>query len=279
MVRRTVLAQPVSTPSSRARRVLERKPRFQGWPTTDEEEIERRQARAAGEPIEIEEVEPQELVFGTYRVGSAGGGHYHVEIRCLSERDNSCDCLSETAPQPEVMVLDRASFEAVERMIEAGLLERTAAGRRLLHRSRSLQDPATGERRRRLEQARELLEQARRKVHMAAVLAGGGFPVEALAPLREGIETGLRYMALGADAGESATASREVSMSWIEAHRERLDGAGLDAPSVDLVARLRGGPETLLGVGEDEARSWVERGQRLAARVGESLDQATSRPG
>jgi Helicase conserved C-terminal domain len=185
----------------------------------------------------------------------------------------------ETAPQPEVMVLDRASFEAVERMIEAGLLERTAAGRRLLHRSRSLQGPATDERRRRLEQARELLEQARRKVHMAAVLAGGGFPVEALAPLREGIETGLRSMMLGAEAGETAAASREVPMSWIEAHRERLDGAGLEASSVELVARLRGGPETLLGVGEDEARSWVEGGQRLAARIGESLDQAISRPG
>ena len=189
----------------------------------------------------------------------------------------------ETAPPPGVEVLDRASFEAIERLVEAGLLERTAAGSRLLYRAASLQGPAVDERRHRLEHAREILEQAQRKVHMAAVLAGGGFPIEALAPLREGIETGLRAMVLAAEAaeaavaGEAATVSREVPMSWIEAHREHFDGDALDSAAVQLVARLRGGPETLLGVAEDEALSWVEKGQRLAGRIASLLDQAMTR--
>ena len=185
---------------------------------------------------------------------------------------------SETAPQPAVEVLDRASFEAIEHLIEAGLLERTAAGRRLLHRSPLLQRLATDEHHRRLERARELFEQARRKVHMAAVLAGGGFPVEALARLREGIENGLRSMVLAIEADEETATSREGPLSWIEAHRERFDGDGLGSAAVELVARLRGGPDALLGVGEDEARAWVECGQQLAARIAESLDLATSRP-
>ena len=187
----------------------------------------------------------------------------------------------EAAPPPAVEVLDRAAFAAIERLLAAGLLAHTAAGRRLLHRAASLEGRSGEERRRRLEQARELLEQARRKVHMAAVLAGGGFPLEALAPLREGIEIGLRAMVLAtatAEAGEVATASREVPMTWIEAQRERFDASGLDSAAVQLVARLRSGPETLLGVGEDEARSWVEDGQRLAGCIAATLDRAISRP-
>jgi hypothetical protein len=156
------------------------------------------------------------------------------------------------------------------------LLERTAAGR-LLHRSASLQGPADDERRRRLDRAREIFGQAQRKVRMAAVLGGGGFPVEALAPLREGIEAGLRSMMLAVEAGE-AGAMQEVPMTWIEAHRERLDGEDLDSGSVELVARLRGGPETLLSVGEDEARVWVEGGQQVAGRIAAFLDRALSRP-
>jgi hypothetical protein len=186
----------------------------------------------------------------------------------------------ETTLPPAVEVLDLASFEAIERLMAAGLLERTAAGHRLLHRAASLQGPAGDERRRRLEQVREFLEPALRRVHMAVVLAGGGFPVEALAPLRDGIETGLRALVLAAEAtdeGQATTASREVPMSWIEAHRKRFEDGGLDSAAVQLVARLRGGPETLLGVGEDEARSWVEDGQRLASRIAASLDQAISR--
>lgn len=180
------------------------------------------------------------------------------------------------APLPAVEILDRASFAAVERLVEAGLLELTTAGRRLLHRSAALQGATGDERRRRLEQAREILDQAQRKVRMAAVLASGGFPVEALAPLREGVETSLRSLLwiAPADANSSPDALHEVPMSWLEA---RDDGNGLDAAAIELVARLRGGPETLLSVGEDEARSLIAGGQQLAGRIAESLEQALSR--
>jgi hypothetical protein len=44
---------------------------------------------------------------------------------------------------------------------------------------------------RRLAAARETFAQAERKIRMAMVLAGGGFPVEALPSLREGVELSL----------------------------------------------------------------------------------------
>jgi hypothetical protein len=59
-----------------------------GWRTTDDEEIERRRARAASEPIEIETLERDYPVFGAFRVSSG----YEVEIRSLEARDNSCGC-------------------------------------------------------------------------------------------------------------------------------------------------------------------------------------------
>src|SRR4051794_11726887 len=65
----------------------------QGWRTTDEDEIERRRQRAAGEPLAVEALEPDHPVFGTFRVSSeAGSSSYEVEIRSLSDRDNSCGC-------------------------------------------------------------------------------------------------------------------------------------------------------------------------------------------
>src|SRR4051794_23724648 len=81
-------AAAVSSPQDRKKAV--RLP--QGWRTTDEDEIQRRQQRAASEPLAVEALEPQHPVFGTFRVSSETGSSYEVEIRSLSQHDNSCGC-------------------------------------------------------------------------------------------------------------------------------------------------------------------------------------------
>ncbi|HKH49521.1 MAG TPA: hypothetical protein VKM72_33075, partial [Thermoanaerobaculia bacterium] len=71
----------------------EEKPlRLRGWLSTDEEEIERRRERAQVEPLSVEALDEDDPVFGTFRVGSAQGSAYEVEIRSLTQRDNSCGC-------------------------------------------------------------------------------------------------------------------------------------------------------------------------------------------
>jgi hypothetical protein len=80
-----------AAPPSRGRKKTVR-PSSQGWRTTDEDEIERRRQRAAGEPLTVEALEPGHPVFGTFRVSSETGSSYEVEIRSLSKRDNSCGC-------------------------------------------------------------------------------------------------------------------------------------------------------------------------------------------
>src|SRR3954451_17740883 len=81
-------AAAVSSPQDRKKAV--RLP--QGWRTTDEDEIQRRQQRAASEPLAVGALEPDHPVFGAFRVSSETGSACEVEIRSLYEHNNSCGC-------------------------------------------------------------------------------------------------------------------------------------------------------------------------------------------
>ncbi len=67
-------------------------PRFPGWLTSDEDEIDRRRHRGANDKSAIQTLEPDELFFGSFLLTSASGETYHIEIRSLSEAADSCDC-------------------------------------------------------------------------------------------------------------------------------------------------------------------------------------------
>jgi len=155
--------------------------------------------------------------------------------------------------------LDRSALEVIERLAAAGFLQLTPEGRRLLDRSSALGEEAKDDGRRlRIARAREVFEQAERKMRMAAVLAGGGFPVEALPSLREAVELGLRSRAHLA--GKEASEAAEGPRTGLEGHE-----------FLSLVEKLREGSETLLTVGEQEACAWIESGARFVAQLGEVL--------
>lgn len=83
--------------SSAASKVEERKLPFQGWRTSDEEEVERRRLRAATEPLAVRNLEAAYRPFATYAVSSSSAGddqgrEYRVEIRSLDEPWNTCSC-------------------------------------------------------------------------------------------------------------------------------------------------------------------------------------------
>jgi hypothetical protein len=65
---------------------------YQGWSTTDEQEIERRRYRGEKEPFTITPLEEKHFPFGAYRVESPTGSNYDVEIRTLNTLENSCGC-------------------------------------------------------------------------------------------------------------------------------------------------------------------------------------------
>ncbi len=76
-----------------ARRVIDRAPSFVGWRTSDDEEIARRLWRGRTEVLAVEALESADPFFGAYRVRSASGASYEVEIRSLAARENSCGCV------------------------------------------------------------------------------------------------------------------------------------------------------------------------------------------
>jgi superfamily II DNA or RNA helicase len=77
----------------KARTVIERPPAPQGWSTTDEDEIALRRWRGSTAITEIEALESEHPVFGSFRVRSDAGSVYDVEIRSLDARTNSCGCI------------------------------------------------------------------------------------------------------------------------------------------------------------------------------------------
>lgn len=202
------------------------------------------------------------------------GGEREQAEALLRER------LGEAAEPPAVELIDRATYAAIERLIAAGVLQFTSPNAAALHRSPLLdrrtdvEGPdarAAEEARQRARRAREAFGQAERKVRMAAALAGGGFPVEGLPLLREGIERTVE--ALAGLAGQEEGTRSDVTSLAEHLPRHGLEG-GCARALVDLASQLRRGPEALLAVDETEARAWIGDGQILARQVGGWLQAA-----
>ena len=115
----------------------------------------------------------------------------------------------EASPAPRIEVLDRAAFAVVQRLAEAGVVGFAEGECRRLHGADSPEDADAERARRALQRARGIFGEAERKLRMATLLAGGGFAVEARAPLAEavgGAVSSLSTLAQGHGADESGAA-------------------------------------------------------------------------
>ncbi len=68
-------------------------PSSHDWRTTDEDEIERRRYRAQTEQMRIRNLDPQHPVYSNFEVKSTSGLSYTVEIRSVSQKRFSCNCV------------------------------------------------------------------------------------------------------------------------------------------------------------------------------------------
>lgn len=178
------------------------------------------------------------------------------------------ESLGEQSADTRLELLDRQTYDTLQRLVEAGIVSLNETAARTLHQSSAHSRQRSEARDRWLAEARKQFEEAARKRRMAGVLAEGGFPVEAVAPLREAVELGLRALGrvLGEENGEA------LSLGFIES---RLVAEGLapsEAPA--LVARLR---EGLNGGGEPAARKLFEGGNQLLDHAAEALDRMALR--
>ena len=167
-------------------------------------------------------------------------------------------------------LIDRATFEAVERLVAAGVVQLGSAERRVLHRSPALADPQAVDRQRRLQLARRSFDRGERKQRMATLLAEGGFAAEALPPLTEAIQAAL--FCLAHLAGVAAADGDELTLTAMEALRRAAPPIGdLAAEVLPLAARS----QEHVGASAEEARAWVQEGSRLFARIEEGLSHET----
>jgi ERCC4-related helicase len=68
-------------------------PPWHNWRTTDADEVNKRRQRAREESFAISNTTPEHPIFSDFRVKSASGQTYAVEIRDVQSRQSTCDCV------------------------------------------------------------------------------------------------------------------------------------------------------------------------------------------
>ncbi len=176
-------------------------------------------------------------------------------------------------PGQSLQVLDRATYDTIQRLIESGVLSLNQ-DIQTLHQPVATDKSQQQAQARRIEKARQRLEQAERKHSMAKVLADGGFVIEALPALSEAVEGGLESLAR-LDSHDATP----LSITFIESHL--VNNTRVPSDTVALVAQLReqsdeqqrGSKERT----EKEAQALLESGALLMQHVVETLNKAALR--
>ena len=95
---------------------------------------------------------------------------------------------------PQLKVLDRDTFETIQQLVEAGILNAGQTSARTLYRTPTTDRPKDNGQSQRLAEALDHLARGEHKRRMAKVLMDGGFTVEALVPMREAVEISLQAL-------------------------------------------------------------------------------------
>ncbi len=95
---------------------------------------------------------------------------------------------------PQLKVLSREAFATIQQLIEAGVLSANPGPVNTLYRAAPPVRQKDDGQSKRLAEARDRLAQGEHKRRMANVLTAGGFPTEALVPMREAVETALQAL-------------------------------------------------------------------------------------
>jgi len=171
--------------------------------------------------------------------------------------------VNDNLPGHTLEVLDRTTFETIQRLIENGVLTLNPQAQ-TLHQSAAMEKPQQEAKIRRLNKARKRLQQAERKHSMARVLSDGGFVIEALPALGEAVEGGLESLALLEN-----HETTPLTIAFIESLR--INGAMPPSRTATLVAQLREGDK---GVNEKEAMALLDSGNTLMQQIAETLNKA-----
>jgi len=177
--------------------------------------------------------------------------------------------VGEGADEVKLEVMDRQTYETLQRLVDAGVVAVAARATRRLHCGAGFEKGATVTRKaeaRRLQEAQQLSRNAERKWKMATVLAAGGFAEEATVPMTEAIDLGLKALAcLAGEETEDAVPSSIIESSLIPAGLLPADHAG-------WIAELRSVPpgEEL---SEARAKAILDRSDQVLQGISQAIQK------
>ncbi|MFQ5740378.1 MAG: DEAD/DEAH box helicase [Acidobacteriota bacterium] len=173
------------------------------------------------------------------------------QVRPLAERLLG-ESFSAVGENPSLEVVDRTTYQTIQRLIASGLLKVSTESMGEIHRSSAfpVADPQRSRQQRK--RAQSIFAQADRKMRMTLLLAEGGFFPEAVPALHEAIETALRALAC-LEGQEMASPEEGVSPHFIQSHLVPSGALPEEAPFE--IGRMRQAMRETVPVDENEARS------------------------
>jgi len=145
---------------------------------------------------------------------------------------------------PRLRLMDRDAYATMQELLTDGILSSTQESARILYQVPERAKPGDDEQTKRLMEARKMLALSERNRRMATVLSEGGFATEALAPMREAVDTVLQALALWQGHKiEGSLAPGQIDSVLIQANL-------LPRDALSLLILLRDSPPT-----QDEAQA------------------------
>ena len=174
---------------------------------------------------------------------------------------------------PALELVDRKTYETIERLVEAGFLQANEAFIRHFHRNPAFNKNLGSPEEKQLGLAKEIISGVHRKIEMSTVLSGGGFAVEAVAPIGEAVELAVKASALMA--GEvQLSKEKELPLAPIQS---RIVSAGLlPDDAVATVASVREAVVKPQSLSEDDSRALITSAHRLIKHVEQAIGRKLS---
>lgn len=189
----------------------------------------------------------------------------HLAYRLLRES------FSGSRDIPFLEIMDRSTYETIQRLADAGFIKMDKSSVRKLHSSPVFADRALMEKEKSQKKAQRIFSQAERKMQMSLVLAEGGFPREALAPLGQAIELALRASAYLAGE-DDVDAEKDLPLAYIQS---RFIPIGLlNGNAVAVVAGMRESVKQPEEIDDNAAQSLIQSGREIINQINQAFNKS-----
>jgi len=171
---------------------------------------------------------------------------------------------------PGLEIVDRKTYETIERLIKAGFLKANEEFVRQFHKNAAFAKNLGSPKVKQHEQARKAFSDAHRKMKMSDVLSEGGFPVEALTPIAEAVELSVKASALLAGDGHLA-GGEELPLAFIRSHI--VSSGLLPDDAVATVAVVREAVTKPKSLSQEDSRALIASARQLISHVEKAISR------